>query len=390
MNNTVSILPDKFKDIRPFRDNEVAEACKQLLCDSTFRTTVESFIKPITWEQLVNNIEKCKSIDDFQQRIIYPLLSSQIKETTTDIKGENWENIQDGQSHAVISNHRDIVLDAAFLNMLLFSKDMPSTEIAIGDNLLIYPWITDLVRLNKSFIVRRGVSVRQMLEVSKHLSEYIYDSISNRNQSIWIAQREGRAKDSNDKTQTSLLKMLTLHDSSNPLQALKSLNILPLSISYEFDPCDYLKAKEFQMKRDNPEHKKTQKDDLINMFTGIQGFKGRVRFCFGKQVNEKLDKLSPNLGRTKILETAANIIDTEIYKNYIFYPINYIAYDRMTGTNTFNKHYCEKDVQKFDAYLQAQIDKIDLPNKDINFLRAKIIEMYANTVKNQLTVNSNE
>lgn len=379
---------DTFKDIRPLYDHEVPATIESLLSDPGFRAAAESFVKPLTWEQLTAMLRSCKSVYDFQHNVIYPLLSPFIGKTTTEMKGENWENLEDGHSHVIISNHRDIVLDAAFLNMLMFGRGLKTTEIAIGDNLLIYPWITDLVRLNKSFIVRRGVSVRQMLEVSKHLSKYIYDTVSRRDQSIWIAQREGRAKDSNDKTQTSLLKMLTLHDSANPLQALKSLRILPLSISYEFDPCDFLKAKEFQMKRDNPEHKKTQKDDLENMLTGIQGFKGEVRFRFGEQINDKLNALPASTARAEILEAAADIVDAEIYKNYTFFPINYVAYDTMTGTKTFAKHYTDETIQKFDTYIERQIQKINLPNKDIDFLRGKIIEMYANTVKNQLAINS--
>lgn len=383
------LITDKFKDIRPLYDSEVPSAIENLISDSAFRKVAEPFVKPLSWEQLSAALRNCKSVDDFQQYIIYPLLKPIIDKTTTDLSAENWENLQDGQSHVVISNHRDIVLDAAFLNMLIHKKGIPTTEIAIGDNLLIYPWITELVRLNKSFIVRRGVSIRQMLEVSKHLSEYIFDTVANRNQSVWIAQREGRAKDSDDRTQTGLLKMLTLHDAAQPRQALKSLRILPLSISYEFDPCDFLKAKEFQLKRDNPNYKKTEQDDLENMLTGIQGFKGRVKFCFGKQINDELRAIPETTGRAEILDIAANLIDKEIHENYVFFPINYIAYDMMTGTETFSDHYSDEEKDKFNDYLIQQVNKVDIPNKDVKFLRERIVEMYANTVKNNL-IASNE
>lgn len=377
---------DKFSDIRPLLDSEVPGTIEKLIADPVFRGVTEPFAKPLTWEQLKGALRNCKTVKEFQRDIVYQLLTPLISKTTMSMTGENWKNLQNGNSHVIISNHRDIVLDAAFLNMLLFDQEMDTTEIAIGDNLLIYPWIKDLVRLNKSFIVRRGVSVREMLEVSKHMSEYIYDTVVNRDQSIWIAQREGRAKDSNDKTQTSLLKMFTLSDSANPLQVLKSLRIIPLAISYEFDPSDYLKAKEFQMKRDNPEHKKTQMDDIENMLTGIQGFKGNVRFRFGKQISEQLEKLPSSIGRNELLEKTANIIDTEIFKNYVFFPINYVAYDTMMGTNVFSDKYSEETIKKFDTYIAQQIQKINLPNKDVDFLHGKIIEMYANPVKNQLSV----
>jgi hypothetical protein len=270
----------------------------------------------------------------------------------------------------------------------MFDKVRPTTEIAIGDNLLIYPWIEKLVRINKSFIVKRGVSVRQMLEVSKHLSDYIHDTVTNRNQSVWIAQREGRAKDSDDKTQVSLLKMLTLHNSNHPLETLRELNIIPLSISYEIDPCDYLKAKEYQLKRDNPHYKKSNTDDIENMTVGITGNKGRVNFHFGNSINTAISYISADSGRKEKLEKVASIIDQEIYRNYTFFPFNYVAYDMMTGTRKFAAEYTDEDRQQFEDYLSAQIEKIDIPARDDDYLREKMTEMYGNTVRNNLATLS--
>lgn len=221
---------DIFNDIRPYLDSEVPDAIAQLIADKNFRMVVEPLVKPHTWEQFSALLMQCKSKDDFQNIAVYPIMRRLINKTTTEMNGSNWENIDKSKGRLFISNHRDIVLDAAFFNMLLFDNDSGTTEIAIGDNLLIYPWIEKLVRINKSFIVKRGVSVRQMLEVSGQLSNYINNTINVRNQSIWLAQREGRAKDSNDKTQISLLKMLTLSNRANPVDALKQLNITPLAI----------------------------------------------------------------------------------------------------------------------------------------------------------------
>ena len=378
--------PQVFDDIRPLVDAEVPETIERLLSEPNFRKAVESFIQPLTWEQFCAAMRDCKTVYDFQRNIIYPTVIQLMSKTTEGVKGENWENLLNQESHLVISNHRDIVLDAGFLNIMLFGKNSDTTEIAIGDNLLVYPWIMDLVRLNKSFIVRRNISMREMLIASKHLSEYIHYTINERKQSIWLAQREGRAKDSNDKTQTSLLKMLTLIDTENPLQALKALRIVPLAISYELDPCDYLKAKEFQMKRDNPEHKKSKADDIENMATGIKGYKGNVSFRFGAPINDQLSQIDPQMERGQIVDIAANMIDTEIYKNYVFFPFNYVAYDLMTNTHTFQSEYSEKDKQRFEAYINGQIKKIDIENKDYTFLRMKMIEMYGNTVKNHVAI----
>lgn len=377
---------DRFNDICPIPDNEVPATIASLLSNNYFRRAAESFVKPLPWEQFSATMAQCRTKYDFQCNIIYPAMKQLIANTTEEMSGTGWENIPDGKGCLIISNHRNIVLDAGFLNILMLDQEKPTTEIAIGDNLLIYPWIEELVRLNKSFIVKRGVSVRQMLEVSSRLSDYIHDTVNQRGESAWIAQREGRAKDSNDKTQISLLKMLTLHDSSNPAQALQDLHIVPLSISYELDPCDYLKAKEFQLKRDNPAYRKTKSDDIENMFVGLTGFKGHVTFRFGNCINHAINAIPETTGRNELLEKAASLIDREIYHNYTFFPFNYMAYDLMTGTNHFSSKYSSEDLSAFNIYLQKQIDKINIPHRDDDFLRKKIIEMYGNTVKNNLEV----
>ena len=375
-----------FDDIRPVHDIEVEDVIANLLNDVTFKSAVVSLLAPLTWEMFSGAMSSCKTILEFQRKIIYPFMKKIIDNTTDGLFDVGIDNLSKDKSYLFISNHRDIVLDAALLNIMFFDNEMNTSEIAIGDNLLIYPWITDLVRLNKSFIVKRKVSVREMLATSKQLSEYIYDTINRRNQSIWLAQREGRAKDSNDRTQGSLLKMLTLYDRVEPLKALSSLNIVPLSLSYEYDPCDYLKAKEFQQKRDNPEHIKSQFDDIENMRTGIIGHKGKVVFSFGEVINEAIESATSTSDRSKVLSIAANEIDTQIFRNYHFFPINWLAYDMMMGTSQFIDKYSSDDIDKFNKYLEEQIDKIDLPNKDYDFLRARIIEMYGNTVKNHLSV----
>ena len=377
-----------FDDIRPLNDDEVQGTINRLIKDENFKRVVEPIVAPLTWGMFSGALLSCKTIYDFQRNIIYPFMKQIIEKTTSGLSVEGLSNVSSDRACLYISNHRDIVLDAAFLNILFFDNDMNTSEIAIGDNLLIYPWITDLVRLNKSFIVKRKVSVREMLATSKQLSEYIYDTLNRRNQSIWLAQREGRAKDSNDRTQTSLLKMLTLFNRQEPLESLQSLNIIPLSLSYEYDPCDFLKAKEYQQKRDNPEHVKSQADDVENMQTGITGYKGRVVFTFGKGINESLSDLSASdlTAVSDVLSYVANGIDKEIFSNYHHFPVNYVAYDMMMGASEFADRYTNDDVDSFNLYLDKQIEKVNLPNKDIYFLRSKIIEMYGNTVKNNLSV----
>lgn len=287
-------------------------------------------------------------------------------------------------SYTYISNHRDIILDSGFLSILLLDLDRETVEIAIGDNLLIYPWIKKLVRINKSFIVQRALSMRQMLESSARMSRYVHYAIAEKGQSVWIAQREGRAKDSNDRTQDSVLKMLAMGGEGDIVERLLSINIAPLSISYEYDPCDYLKAKEFQLKRDIEGYKKSTEDDLSNMMTGLFGFKGKVHFQTANCLNEKLLKIDRNLPKTELFSLISATIDKEIHRNYVIYPGNYVAHDLLTGTAEFAGNYSAEDKAFFENYINKQIEKIDLPNKDVAYLREKMLTMYANPLHNYL------
>ena len=283
-----------------------------------------------------------------------------------------------------ISNHRDIIMDSAFLCILYVDTIGNTVEIAIGDNLLIRPWIKKLVRVNRSFIVQRSASIREMLASSKRLSSYIHHTITERKQPIWLAQREGRAKDSNDRTQEGLIKMLSMYNGGDIIDALKVLNLAPTTISYEYDPCDYLKAKEFQQKRDNPEWKKTPQDDLINMKAGMFGYKGGIHYHISACINDEIDRIDRSLGKNEKTAAVARIIDRHIHSNYKFWAINYYFYELLTGDTRFAGKYTAEDKARLDAYLQGQIEKIDLPERDDEFCRTKILEMYANPLKNYL------
>lgn len=377
-----------FEDIRPLNQDEVQSAIEKLLASDEFRSAIR-YIKPnLNWDEFAATMRACKTKEQFKSTLGYEAVMTVAQKTTFSLTVSGRSRLPEGKPACTfISNHRDIVLDASFLNLILFDVGYGLTQVAIGDNLLIRPWIETFVRLNNSFIVKRGVSVRQMLEVSYTLSAYIHHTIKETKESIWIAQREGRAKDSNDRTQPSVLKMLNMAGDKDILSNLASLNIVPVSISYEYDPCDYLKAKEFQLKRDNPDYHKTQQDDLLNMETGILGNKGRVHFTIGNRINDRLAELDPNKDKNELFAEVASIIDKEIYRHYRFYPCNYVAYDLLHGTRRFSDHYGLKDKKEFEAYLQGQLDKIDIPNKDEAFLRRMILEMYTNPLVNNLSLS---
>ncbi len=384
--DTETVSPN-FDDIRPLNNSEVKDAIEKLVANEDFERALR-YIKPnLNWEEFSVAMRACKTKEEFKSTLAYDAVMTVAKNTTFSLTISGRSRLpKDKAACTFISNHRDIVLDASFLNVMLYDVGYGMTQVAIGDNLLIRPWIETLVRLNNSFIVKRGVSVRQMLEVSKTLSAYIHHVIKNVNESVWIAQREGRAKDSDDRTQGSVLKMLSIGgDKDNLLLNLMDLNIVPVAISYEFDPCDFLKAKEFQMKRDDPDFVKCQRDDLLSMETGILNNKGRVHFTITSPINDSLAKLDKDMEKNELVSAIASVIDREIYKNYRFYPCNYVAYDWLNGTRRFHEHYGPRDKKQFEEYIQGQLDKIVLPNKDEAFLRKKLLEMYSNPLKNYLT-----
>jgi hypothetical protein len=375
----------EFDDIRPYNDDEVVPVIEQLINDPSFKRAISLVVPEKDWEQLVALLRTFRTCHDFQYRLVKEKVYGIALESATSIDCSGLEYIEPGKAYTYISNHRDILLDASLLCSMLADNGYDTTEIAIGDNLLLYPWIEHMVRLNKSFIVKRSVSLRQMLEVSEHLSRYIHYAIQGKNESVWIAQREGRAKDSNDRTQESLLKMLAMAGGEDFSGNLKQLNIIPVSLSYEYDPCDYLKAMEFQQKRDCPEFKKSREDDLLNMKTGLFGFKGRIHFRFGESINAALDTPGIRaLAKNEQTTAVASLINQSIFRNYRFYPGNYIAYDRLWGNNRLADQYTPHDVAQFDAYLAQQLGRIVLENKDLPFLTGKILEMYAYPVKNHL------
>ena len=374
-----------FDDIRPLNNDEVKDAIESLIANEDFERAFR-YIKPdVDWKEFSETMRSFKTKEDFKAKLAYEAVMMVANKTTFSLTISGRSRLpKDKKACIFISNHRDIVLDASFLNIMLYDVGYGMTQVAIGNNLLIRPWIETLVRLNNSFIVKRNVPVRQMLEVSKVLSTYIRHTITETKESIWIAQREGRAKDSDDRTQGSILKMLNMSGDKDILSNLMELNIFPVAISYEFDPCDFLKAKEFQQKRDDPDFVKSQRDDLLSMETGILNNKGRVHFTLTSPINDQLAKLDPNMEKNELIAAIASIIDKEIYKHYRFYPCNYVAYDLLTGTRRFSEHYGLKDKKQFEDYLQGQLDKIVLPNKDEAFLRTKILEMYTNPLKNFL------
>ncbi len=374
-----------FEDIRPYNDDEFQEKMARLLQEPYFRGIINAIMPEVDYDEFCEKLSKLESVHEFQQGIILPWLLNLIKTTSDGFEYQGTELIEQGKNYLYMSNHRDIVLDSSFLCTALLKEGYPSCEIAIGSNLLIYNWISDFVRINKSFIVKRGIGIKQALEAAHQLSAYIHYAITEKKSSIWIAQREGRSKDSNDRTQEALIKMLGLEGGDNWIENLRELNITPVSISYEYDPCDSLKAYEFLQKSKDPDFKKSPKDDLKNMETGIMGHKGRMNFAITSCINGELDKLGDVHDKAELLQSVIDIIDKQIHLNYRIYPGNYIAYDLYYKTDRFADEYTHEQKAKFKCYIDNQITKLgELTAEDRVFVYDKMMLMYSNPLKNQI------
>lgn len=376
---------EDYNDIRAFNNDDVKGALEELAKEPIFIRLVNAAFPAAQFEDL---LQQANTIEDVQRLFIMVYLDRILKESADTLTFSGLENIQKDVAHLIISNHRDIVLDSALLNYILLGNGYSTTEIAIGDNLLIFPWIKSLVRLNKSFIVKRNLPIKQMMTESQRLSGYIKHTLSEKRSSIWIAQREGRAKDSDDRTSGAVLKMLNIGQNDSFLENMTSMNITPLSIAYEYDPCDYLKAREFLLKRDNPDFVKSPEDDLLNMRTGIEGYKGRIHFHIAAPINEKLNEFEGMKTKNEQVTAAAELIDHQIHLNYKFFPCNFIAHEMLHPGKDFSEYYTPKDKEVFENYLQGQLDKIPEKNIDEKFLRESILTMYANPLVNHIVAHN--
>ena len=376
----------RFDAIRPFEPSELPAVFDRLLADAQFRAVLAYLYPQLPFEAVAERMRGCKDSLEFQKAFCYDFMANLLAKASTGCDMDV-ESIDVSRRYTFISNHRDIVLDSAILDKLLLDVGFTTTcEIAIGDNLLSLPWVKDLVRVNKSFIVERSLPPRELLLASRRLSEYMHFAIGEKHENIWIAQREGRAKDSDDRTQEAILKMMAMGGEGTERERLQALHLVPLAISYEYDPCDFLKAAEFQLRRDNPEWRKTAHDDVVSMQTGIMGYKGAIHYHAAPCLDDWLDRLSlpADAPRGALFQLTAAHIDREIHRHYRLYPGNYVALDLLQQGDDHSDHYTVLQRKTFVDYLHAQLARIDIPAKDEAFLLERLLTMYANPLRNYL------
>lgn len=374
----------KFDEIRPYYDTEVNDALLSVAKHPMMKALM-SFTFPDRAEEFwLDQFKNINSISDFQNQFIAKTVLQILKRSSEGLTTSGFENLDKNTAYLFISNHRDIVLDTCLLNLVLLEKGLIMTSSAIGDNLVQKTFLNVLAKLNRNFLVQRALSIREQLQSSKILSEYIYQLLKSENRSVWMAQREGRTKDGNDSTQQGVLKMLAMAaDHVSLPDFFKDLKIVPLSISYEYDPTDVLKMPQLMAKSRNEVYVKEDNEDFMTMLSGVLGQKRRIHLHAGNVLNLELNNVASQFdNKNKQLQAIAKIIDHSVIQNYKLWPTNYIAYDLLNNTNHYVEKYSDDEKQLFERRLEMRIDHSDAA------MRKSFLEMYANPVVNKQNLKS--
>ena len=370
----------KFDAIRPFYDAEVNEAIVSSINHPMMKALMNfSFpeVEDSVWKE---QLKKTHSIRDFQCNFIYNSVQRVLEKTSDGLTTSGFEKLEKNTSYLFISNHRDILLDTSLLNASLFEHGLVMTASAIGDNLVTKSFIKILAKLNRNFLVQRGLTPREMLESSKLLSEYIGQLLLRENRSVWIAQREGRTKDGNDATNPGVLKMLGMgSDEQDLMDYFKKIKIVPVSISYEYDPTDALKMPQILAEANQEIYIKDKNEDFITLMRGVLGPKRRIHIHVGDVINKEMDTIKAEFDNSnKQIQALAQVIDDSILSTYRLWPTNYIAYDIVNQTNTYSHLYSENEKSLFERRLEMRIDH----NNPL--VLQSFLAMYANPVVNKL------
>jgi 1-acyl-sn-glycerol-3-phosphate acyltransferase len=370
----------KFDSIRPFYDSEVNTALKSLVNHPMMKAMMDfTFpeLEETTWKE---QLSRTHSIRDFQINFVYQSIQRVLERSSEGLTTSGFEKLEPNTSYLFISNHRDIILDTSLLNVSLFDHGLVMTASAIGDNLVQKDFLLKLSKLNRNFLVQRGLSPRELLQSSKLMAEYMYHLLSKENRSVWIAQREGRTKDGNDATHQGVLKMIAMaSDEQNGMDFFKKIKIVPVSISYEYDPTDALKMPQLLALSKDEVYIKEKNEDFITLLSGIIGQKKRIHIHVGDVLENEYEKIkAENDNNNKQIQALAQVIDDSILQSYKLWPTNFIAYDILHNTSRFAHLYDEKERQLFERRLEMRIDA------ENETMKAGFLAMYANPVVNKL------
>lgn len=375
----------KFDDIRPYNDSEVLPALERIVANPLL-SNIAKYLFPGKDENLFKQLLlSCNTKDDFQIKVMSGVVEKILADTSKGLTYEGLEYFDGGAKHLIVSNHRDIVLDSAIIQLILFRHDVPRTEIAVGDNLITSSFIEDITRCNRMIKVIRSTSPREVYTTSKVLSEYMRYRVSNQISSIWIAQRNGRTKDGIDVTEQGLLKMFDMSGSGDFVKDFNELSIMPASISYEYEPCDILKAIELYITR-RQKYVKAEGEDLNSILTGIMQPKGRIHIQFNEPLTEEEVRAAAELDKNERFKALGIAMDRKIIANYKLWPNNYIAYDMLNGEGRFADKYTAEEKVAFEGYLNAIMQKSDKMEVDKAELKEILLGIYANPVVGKMNL----
>lgn len=370
---------NEFTDISPYTDAEAVEALGKL-ADHPAVVEVSKDIFPDKEPEFLRKILKSvKSIDEFQILVMNKAVEWVLSTTAHNFSYDGIGNLKKiNGKFLAMSNHRDIILDPAITQVVLYRNAIPMTEIAVGSNLLTNKYIEYLIRSNRMIKVIRGINARQLYLSSQVLSKYIRECITSGRSSIWIAQREGRAKDGIDTTEQGLLKMLDMSGTADFTTNFEELNIVPLSISYEYEPCDILKARERLISR-TQKYVKGSREDLISIMTGIEQQKGNIHLNIGSPLTHDEIEAASCCNKNDRYQAIRHAVDVRIIEGYKLWKTNYIGYDMVNHTFKYRDKYTPEDVAQFTDYVEHQLDKVEksLCRAD---LRDIFLRIYANPV----------
>ena len=370
-----------FDSIRPYRDDEIVPAIKKVVEDPKFNYVLD-FLFPGEQEKYREIYSNAKSIKELQRKFMYAAMEIIAKRTSDGLSWSGFDKYPD-TGHIIISNHRDILLDPGLLCYILMKEGYETVGITFGNNLILSEFFENVAKLNKMITVFRDGSPRELLANSFRLSNYISQEVIEKHNSIWVAQRPGRTKDGNDKTEISILKMLSYYNKDDFYVALKQLDIYPMAITYEWEPCDIMKTREVYLSRKS-KYVKGKTEDLESTIGGITNYKGHIHYSLGEPLNNFIDEIEDKRNSNNFLKSAAKEIDRQIYKNYKLWPTNYMAYDILENSSKYIGVYDNELREKFDLRFE-KVKKL-LPEGNHDELRDIFLRIYANPVYNQLSV----
>ncbi|MBI3520286.1 MAG: 1-acyl-sn-glycerol-3-phosphate acyltransferase [Bacteroidetes bacterium] len=370
-----------FETLRPYYDSESAEVMKRIAHYDAYHKAMAYLWPNMTKEEMISKALHTKSPYEFQTGYMRDAIWKIVNSTSTGLSWSGLEHLDRDKAYLYVANHRDILLDSAILQIILDKEEFETSEITFGSNLMDQGFITDFGRMNRMFTVKREGNVKELYDISRQLSAYIRHTIIDKNSSVWIAQRNGRTKDGNDTTQTGLLKMLNLSGDSNFEKSFSELHIVPLTISFEYEPCDALKTQELYLSSLHTKYVKAPGEDLNSILTGIKQPKGKIHVAFGKPLQEELKEIDKSSNENEKIKLLAAYIDKQIYHNYKLHPVNYIAYDLLNHTNVFENSYTVKEKEDFIHYVTSKISGL---NGEQDVLQNLFMALYANPVINKL------